>query len=73
MKFRAYNSGKITDYEVLVRIVSEVLQRYICKEKKLVYAVLSALNEQLSQNNSIYRDNFYDSSQLARTLLGKRT
>jgi hypothetical protein len=41
MKFRAYNSGKITDYEVLMRLLYIALQRYICKGQKLEDTVLT--------------------------------
>ena len=60
LKLRTYNSGKITKYGVLVRMVCETVSGYICsmevysaEGKKLEDTVLSLLDRNLDQNHQI--------------------
>ena len=78
LKFRTYNSGKITKYGALVRMVCDAISGYICNMeiysaewKKLEDTVFSLLDRNFGQNHCIYQDNFYNSVRLAQTLLDK--
>jgi len=78
LKSRTYNSGKMTKYGELVRMVCEVVSGYICnmdiywaEGKKLEDIMLSLLDRNLGQNHHIYHDNFYNSVRLAQTLLDR--
>jgi len=78
LKFRTYNPGKITKYDVLVRMGCEAVSSYICnmemysaEGKKLEDTVLSLLDRNLGQNHHIYQDKFYNSVRLAQTLLDR--
>jgi len=78
LKFRTYNPGKITKYDVLVRMGCEAVLGYICnmemysaERKKLEDTVLSLLDRNLGQNHHVYQDKLRNSVRLAQTLLGR--
>ena len=62
-----------------MRMLCEALSGYICNTeiystegKKLEDTVLSLLDRNLGQNHHVYRDNYYNSVRLARTLLDRK-
>jgi len=78
LKFRTYNPGKITKYDVLVRMGCEAVSGYISnmemyatEGKKLEETVFSLLDRNLGQNHHIYQDKFHNSVRLAQTLLDR--
>jgi len=78
LKIRTYNPGKITKYNVLVRMGCEAVLGYICnveiysaEGKKLEDTVLSLLDRNLGQNHHMYQDMLYNSVRLAQTLLDR--
>lgn len=80
LRFRTYNPGKLVKYGLLVRMVCESETGYICnfeiytaEGKKLEETILSLLEPCLYRWHHVFQDNYYNSVQIAETLLAKKT
>ncbi|PNF21950.1 hypothetical protein B7P43_G01790 [Cryptotermes secundus] len=76
---RTYNPGKLTEYGLLVPVVSESTSGYIGnleiysgKGNKLQGTIVSILEPYLDQNYHVYQDNYYNSVVTAEYLLSRK-
>jgi hypothetical protein len=76
LRFRTYNTGKITKYGILVRMLCEATTGYISNMeiytahgKKLNDMVMSVLEHNLGVHHHVHQDNLYNSVNLVGNLL----
>ena len=79
MNIRVYNAGKITKYELLVRMVCEATSGYICnlevyttEGKNLIQTITLVLEPYIKLWHHVYMDSYYNSVANTEILLSKK-
>jgi hypothetical protein len=79
LRFRTYNSARLTKYGILVRMLCESktgyifnMEIYTTQGKKLNDAVMSVLENNVGVRHRVYQNNFYNRVNLTENFLKRK-